>query len=225
MTYRQCIKKAGINKTWSTSVKSFLAKPDVRSKSKRPRVLILDTRNLHTTIALCNVGVLRSQIWAPNDDLKEVKALTKAGVHAPHKSMEEYLRRARGNIPVFWYDGMTPITGGAKGWYPGVAVDTYLQRGLGGDNCLIGVTTSTHNKKGNIGGNSQQELLRIQMEAIFSGNGYSFNQKYLDNYKKGLCFGMWELKRTNHKRKREMISMPDGTWVGFPKGYDTSHLV
>ncbi len=222
LPYRSSTAKVGINQLWATTISAHKKKYMYGTA----RVLILDAEEMQTTNHLLKAGFRARDITAPNINPDVVQILRSNGVNSSFNTMGRYLQRARPTIPYFWNDAMCTLNGNEFGHRPCVDIDTYLRRNIGGDKCVIGLTicTRSNNKSTNVA--PQIQMMKHQMEAIFSGNGYSYKNVYLDTYKKSMAFGLWELERNADVERIPLLRAKRGRQpVGFPVGYDFSHLL
>ena len=221
LPYKSSSEKVGINQLWATTISEHKKK----YMYDNARVLILDAEEMQTTNHLLKAGFRARDITAPNINPDVVQILRSHGVNSTFNTIGRYLRRAHPTIPYFWLDAMCTLNGNELGHRPCADVDTYLRRDIGGDNCIIGVTICNRSKNTRTNVAPQIEMMQHQMEAIFGGNGYSYTNLYLDTYKRNMVFGLWELNRSADAVRKPLLRAKHSRQpIGFPVGYDVSHL-
>jgi hypothetical protein len=224
-TYRPSRHKFGIN---GLAAKHFVVHRNVHFKDVRVRALILDHEKCVTSKVLNKNGFAFKDIFAPNINTTAVANLNRLGVNSQFNTMERFLEktRIRTKIPYFWYDGMCTLPGNQDGHQPCVAMDTYLRRNLGGDNCIVGVTICARCSTKGAKYRPQIELLEEQMNAIFACNGFAAKELELFSYNQDtdngiMIFGLWELTKDPSVEPKKLLRLKRRRqFLGFPKDYD-----
>jgi hypothetical protein len=209
--------KLWINKTFADNVMHFLGKGAM--------TMLLDTARGITTNTMQKAGFSLNNITAPNINIADCQALTKLGVFAPHMSIEQCIQTCGINHNAAFLDSMTTLGGSATfNHYNGVFVHHFLRQNRK-NNCVLAVTICTRSNTVACNIMAQKEIFKRQIRALIAYHGFDVDSEFVINYKKGLCFGMWNLIPNSNVEK-----LPFLTWkksdrlIGFPEGFTKLHL-
>jgi hypothetical protein len=191
------------------------------------RNVILDTGACITSQQLVDEGFACDQIFAPNINMGDCKALTEYGVISPHMTIEEFLRNYTVGANALWYDSMTNICGSvARQHYIGVVADLFLRQNrlYIGHACVLAVTMSTHNNMPDSIHGSSVKTLMTQVKRLAALRGFVIRYKYQVLYKKNMIYAMWHLlyDPMSAGRVRNLLVWKRSRtprYCGFPAGY------
>lgn len=207
-------------------INKIFAKHVVQHIGVGSKTIVLDTEKAITVRTMEKAGLSRSNITAPNINQDICRVLTRMGIRAPFSTIEKYIENCKSVYDAAFLDSMTTLSGSVENnHYVGVFVQHFLKKNRG-KKCVLAVNIANRSKAGNMHGLNQKEMLEQQMRSLIAAFGFTVEYEEVKIYKKGMCFGLWNLVWAPDSVQLEPLLTWEGSkrLLGFPPNFTAATL-